>query len=108
MNVLTLFKGRHGQKTRKHALVVTIEDTPDAGEEGNSKNLEVLDECRRTTLAHEHLTAVQGRIVELSAGIAAATHDEELRKTSKAGVGACVRATQARGDGWTVSSGDRR
>jgi hypothetical protein len=54
---LTLSKGRHSQDTTKHALVVAIEDTSQASEQGDAEDFEILDQSARATGAHEGFTS---------------------------------------------------
>jgi hypothetical protein len=61
---LTFFEGWHGKYTRKHALVVTIENTTNASKGSNPKDGEVRDQGTSTTGSHESLSTVQGRIVD--------------------------------------------
>jgi hypothetical protein len=55
----TFTKRWHSQDTREHALIISIKDTSQAGEQGNPEDLEVLDQSSRTTLAHQGLTPLK-------------------------------------------------
>lgn len=69
---LTATERRHGQDTREHALVVTVQHTTDAGEERDAKDAEILEQGRGTALAHHGLPLLQRGIVE-RAGVTAAS-----------------------------------
>jgi hypothetical protein len=64
----------HGQNTTEHALVVTIQNASNAGEQSDAEHLEVLHERTRSTLAHEGLTPLES-CIEASDRSASATHD---------------------------------
>jgi hypothetical protein len=68
-------EGRHGQNARKHALVVSIEDTAQAGKQRNAEDLKVLDQSRRATLAHQSLTPFE-RGIKASGSCTSTTHDD--------------------------------
>lgn len=60
---LTLLESRHGEDTREHALVVTVQNSTDTGERGDGEHTKVLHEGASATRSHQRLTTVQDCIV---------------------------------------------
>jgi hypothetical protein len=73
---LTPVERRHGQHTREHALVVTVEHTANAGKAGDAEDAEVLPERAGTALAHHGLALVKRGIVEAGRAGVASGHCE--------------------------------
>jgi hypothetical protein len=78
---LTSLEGIHGQDTREHALVVTIQNTTDASKQGNAEHLPVFHQRHRAGRAHHALPPLERGIVDGSADIAGRNHDDSVLET---------------------------
>lgn len=58
----TFAKRRHGENATKHALVVSVEDTTQTGEQRNAEDFHVLHQSGRATFAHKGLTSLQSYV----------------------------------------------
>lgn len=71
-------KSRHSENSRKHPLVVSVENTSYACKGRDTENLEVLDKSSRTAGAHEGLSSLQRGIVACACVDCSAAHDEDV------------------------------
>jgi hypothetical protein len=62
---LTSLERSHGKNTRENTLVVTVEQTTQAGKASNAKDLQVLDQGHRSTRYCKSLAASQCGCLEL-------------------------------------------
>lgn len=70
-----MVEGFHRQYAREDTLVVTVQETTQTGEAGNTKDFGICDQGRWSTCGARKLLATIGRIViELNISCAAATH----------------------------------
>jgi hypothetical protein len=77
MSRLTLLERCHGKNTREYTLVVTVEQTTQAGEACNAKDLQVFDQCHRSRGSSESLAASHSGCLELGSSTTDRSHVDE-------------------------------